>query len=449
MRCGLTGHSHVKCPVTTCLTCNEDSATHVHDPCRYVKTGLGKWICLLAKRIRQCGRCGGVGHGPCFAAACTNCLQVPQESDPPSYRCQFRKNRSASNPNGGWVCRFLYWRQGLMLTDLPFGMEGRVTDGQQGTKTRECTRCHLFVLCMCRVPASWIGALSVICAHCAARKWPTERVNCCGNGKIRFPSIPPLPVEILRMFPRSGYEIPEFVRFWRQHSRAINTAFAFASTVMKPATFKSSGVPALVLTGQVMRLIWNGIVTPEMREHPSFAQIYYFTTEVQERIGVRKGLQCLNGLGGTVCDRLLDLLENVMTKHPLAEKYKSNYVAHPLAPTAVLTLEDTPRNGITEHSGAYDSHTSDPIAGLLPNLSTQESLGCAPRHLLPNSKNSLQLRSMSSISGGVDAHQYPLLHWHPVWTEAGWNAFMKTSPQSKKRISCAAYYRYLLMVTFF
>ena len=340
-----------------------------------------------------------------------------------------------------------------MLTDLPHGMEGRVRDGEQGRKDRKCTRCNLFELCVCRVPSSNIGALTVTCPHCAARTFSgaaftfsPEKMDCCGKGKVRFPPIQPLPDEILQMSPRSGHSIPEFVRHWRQHSRAINTAFAFASTVMKPATFKSHGPSVLVLTGQVMRIIWNGIETPEMREHPSFAQIYYFTKEVSKRIEVRKGLKCLSGTGGDVSNRLLDLLEKVMTRHPLAAKYKSNYVAHPVAPTALLTLEETARNEVADHSGAYDSHTKDPIAGLLPNISTQESLGFAPRHLLPNSKNSLQLRTLSSITGEADMHQYSLLNWHVDPKTAGWSAFLPTGPKSKKRISCAAFYRYRLMV---
>ena len=449
-KCGIIGHLHTTCVCTTCTFCKEDSVNHVYNPCHHVKTGAGKWICLQGKRIQQCGRCGGVGQGPCFAAACTNCLTVPQvNSDPPSYRCQFYLKSCKSSPNGGWVCRFRYWRQGVMLGDLQYGMEGRVCDGQQGKKGRKCTRCSLFELCVCRVPTSRIGSLSVSCPPCGARTFPLEKLDCCGKGKVCFPPIQPLPDEILQMFPKTerSLSVPEFVRYWRQHSRAFNTAFAFASTVMKPATFKSHGPSVLVLTGQIMRLIWNGIVTPEMRKHPSFAQIYYFTKEVTERIAVRKGLQCLSGTAGDVSDRLLTLLENVMTRHPLAAKYKSNYVAHPEAPTAVLTLEETGRSEVADHSGAYDSHTNDPIAGLLPNCSTQESLGFAPRQLLPNCKNAFHLRPLSSISGEADMHQYPLLNWHVDPKTSGWSAFLPTCPKSKKRISCAAFYRYRLMVS--
>ena len=318
----------------------------------------------------------------------------------------------------------------------------------QGTPANNCGRCGQRDWCVCRVRPSWIGALTVVCQFCRARFFPGEKIDCCESGKIRFPPATPLPAAVLKMFPNNAHSDPAFVKLWRKHSRKFNTAFAFASTVMKRAVLNGHGPPVVIATGQVFRILWDGTDTAETRAHPAFAQIYYYTQELSSRLIQRKGLVCLDGvLADPKSLELLTLLESVMVKHPLAVKYMSNYVAHPSAPAAVITLEET-RTPVADHAGAFDKHTTDPIAGLITDTSTQDAVGSAPRILITNRKQNNYLETVSAIKGGVDALQYPLLHWNKDWTEAGWNAFLKKDPSNlkSKRITCLAYYRHRIMV---
>ena len=169
-------------------------------------------------------------------------------------------------------------------------MEGRVMAHDQGTPANNCGRCGQRDWCVCRVRPSWIGALTVVCQFCRARFFPGEKIDCCESGKIRFPPATPLPAAVLKMFPNNAHSDPAFVKLWRKHSRKFNTAFAFASTVMKRAVLNGHGPPVVIATGQVFRILWDGTDTAETRAHPAFAQIYYYTQELSSRLIQRKGL---------------------------------------------------------------------------------------------------------------------------------------------------------------
>ena len=437
-RCKQVGHSETTCLSSICLHCSEDVENVTVNPCAYVQPG--RWNCHKLTRQRQCGRCGQAPHGVCTAMACSKGLIVPQDSDPPSHKCKF------SSRSKKWNCRFTLFGQALMLTTGP--MEGRVTVDTQGTSTQICTRCSDGEGCACRCRQICVGDLGdVRCPHCGAKKYPLEILDCCAKGTIVFPAIPKLPNSVLQMFPNNACSVPASVKLWREHSRSFNTAFAFASTVMKQATLSNRGPPVLVLTGQVTRLMWNGTETEVNRNRPAFAQIYYYSTEQTARIEARKGLVCLTEpLKDQKTVPFLTHLESVMADHPLSKDHSHNYLKHSHAPQGVVTLEETNRAAINDHGGAFDRYTADPIAGLVPNLSQQESVGYASRQVIPNDKKQY-LRSVSVITGGVDALQYPLLHWHEDYKDAGWNAFMKKQPtENARRITCAEYYRYLLMV---
>ena len=45
-------------------------------------------------------------------------------------------------------------------------------------------------------PPVHIGDMSITCQFCGARKWPQEKINCCGNGEIQIAPFPDVPAEL-------------------------------------------------------------------------------------------------------------------------------------------------------------------------------------------------------------------------------------------------------------
>ena len=80
----------------------------------------------------------------------------------------------------------------------------------------------------------------VTCQSCGALTWPQERMSCCGaHNSVVLPAehIVPEPPDVIRsiMDPAFANYDADLGRVWRDHSRAINSCLAFASSQVREA----------------------------------------------------------------------------------------------------------------------------------------------------------------------------------------------------------------------
>jgi hypothetical protein len=467
--CSLPGHHGKNCPTDLCGTCHNQRALH---GCN-IKQSV--WQCLMPIRqhllqqlsveMRQKLCCKGNSN--------KGCAQVIDETLPPSRRCNSR------------TCKLPNWNQAIMEDTKLWVRPGcdRCLSDQHVTascRSNKCLSCghaprDVGVCCIfangawiCSGPGEHltrkgvefynIGSMTERCEHCDAYKFPNEVLDCCGKGKIRGHQLPPLPASVLMMFRNNAHTNPDAVRIFQDHSRAINTAFAFGSIngihMKEDPGAKGRAPPVVVLKGSVNRLIWDIRNSGSLRkDNVTFAQIYYFSSEKDVRLDIRKGLRCM----GTVAalphsEQMLDKLETAMLNHPLCDKYRSNHLLHSNAPTGSVVLQDE-QGPVAPFTGAHNRNTGDPFAGLIPDFSLQDMDSRAPRVVFPNAVDengsaSRSLVSLSSIYGDVDSLLYPLFHWD---TMGGWSFFSKKNPDEVdgKTISSSAFYRHRLMVSGF
>ena len=427
--CSLPGHHGKNCPTDLCGTCGSQRALHGCNMKQSV------WQCLMP--IRQ----HVVEQLPlhmlqklcCKGNSNKGCAQVIDETLSPSQRCNSR------------TCKLPNWNQAMMEDTTLWARPG-------------CDRCSSDHVTTKEVELYNIGSMTVRCEHCNAYKFPNEVLDCCANGKIQGHQLPPLPVSVLMMFPNNQHTNRDAVRIFQEHSRAINTAYAFGSINgihMKEAPgAKGRAPPVVVLKGAVSRLIWDVRDSEALRkENVAFAQIYYFSSEKAVRLDIRKGLRCMGKVTGLPhSEQMLDTLETAMLKHPLCDKYKSNHLLHSNAPTGSVVLQDE-QVPVAPFTGAHNQNTGDPLAGLIPEFSLQDMDNRGPRVVFPNEIDinrsaSRSLVPLKSILGDVDCLLYPLFHWD---TMGGWSFFSKKNPNEVdgKTISSSAFYRHRLMVSGF
>ena len=90
---------------------------------------------------------------------------------------------------------------------------------------------------------------------------------CCLGGRVKLPSIPSPPPELMLLW----YEDTPEARLFRQHSRSVNNATCLSSFVVNERTH-DTGISSVIMMGKLTQLI--GSLEPEDREQAKFAQLY-------------------------------------------------------------------------------------------------------------------------------------------------------------------------------
>ena len=85
------------------------------------------------------------------------------------------------------------------------------------------------------------GQMNVICEHCDSLSFPSDKFNCCHDGKVHLDDHP-FPPELQRLFETAD----ELSLHFRSNIRRYNTAFAFASLTAKQDTPPPPQVVALL-----------------------------------------------------------------------------------------------------------------------------------------------------------------------------------------------------------
>ena len=129
------------------------------------------------------------------------------------------------------------------------------------------------------------------CKHCKARMWLGERLAkskkgdpefslCCRNGKVSL-KVPKMPRKLVEYLTKNTAE----ARYFREHIRQINAAFAFTSFGCKQQ-IRYEGMPgSFKVQGQIYHNIGKhfGPSAAEKKDKdaykPKFASIYFYDTD--------------------------------------------------------------------------------------------------------------------------------------------------------------------------
>ena len=80
--------------------------------------------------------------------------------------------------------------------------------------------------------------MDIVCEHCDSLSFPSEKFNCCHNGKVSLDELP-FPPQLQNLYQSDS----DFAKNFRSNIRRINTAFAFASHQAKLDTPAGTASP--------------------------------------------------------------------------------------------------------------------------------------------------------------------------------------------------------------
>ena len=82
---------------------------------------------------------------------------------------------------------------------------------------------------------------------------------CCLGGRVKLPSVPSPPSELMRLWFEDTFE----AKLFRHHSRSVNNASCLSSFVVNERTH-DTGISSVIMMGKLTQLI--GSLEPEDRE---------------------------------------------------------------------------------------------------------------------------------------------------------------------------------------
>jgi hypothetical protein len=143
-------------------------------------------------------------------------------------------------------------------------------------------------------PPVHIGDMSITCQFCGARKWPKEKINCCGNGEIQIAPFPDVPAEL-----SSIIYSPHVL----ENIRSYNMSMAMASV---GHSNKSLPDGMFHLGGKSYHRI--GSMNPDPQVPHAFAQIYVLDVED----ATNRRVQLFGGENAVLKRNILSELHNWM-----------------------------------------------------------------------------------------------------------------------------------------
>ena len=153
--------------------------------------------------------------------------------------------------------------------------------------------------------------MNVICEDCDSRSFPSEKFNCCHEGKVHLDDHP-FPPELQRLFEAAD----ELSLHFRSKIRRYNTAFAFASLTAKMDIPPGRGAPVFRICGQLYHNYAS--LYPNNNNPPSFNQLYIY--EPSEANNIRR----LNPVTGECRPDVMETIADVLHNHnPYARFYRT------------------------------------------------------------------------------------------------------------------------------
>ena len=130
-----------------------------------------------------------------------------------------------------------------------------------------------------------LGLMDVVCPHCSARFFKSEKFHCCSSGAVELPVWRQPPTELLSLLRHDKFVTK---------IRAYNCAMSLASSVFTDLTPRDSGPATFKMAGRSWRLLPKSLETIVNGEQ-KFAQIY--SMPVSEATSRRSQLLSSSTLG--------------------------------------------------------------------------------------------------------------------------------------------------------
>ena len=130
--------------------------------------------------------------------------------------------------------------------------------------------------------------------HCNAQMFEDEKLKsssrnfkkfglCCFEGKIVIPQLANLPNSLKELYENDD----EISKYFRDHIRSFNSAFAMTSIGVHEAEIPGNGPPTFKIQGMIHHRI--GSLLPLNNQQPRFIQIYFYETIMMLLIIVYQG----------------------------------------------------------------------------------------------------------------------------------------------------------------
>jgi len=156
-----------------------------------------------------------------------------------------------------------------------------------------------------------VGGLDNQCPHCAALRFPGEKLNCCHNGKVLLAPLSPYPPELQLLLTSGDSASRNFLDNIRQY----NSAFAFASMSASVHHYATPGPYCFRIHGQVHHRA--GTLHPSPGVKPRYGQMYIL--EGRQALDAR--LQDPHNAGCT--ESTMGIIQGVLeTNNTYAVEYK-------------------------------------------------------------------------------------------------------------------------------
>jgi hypothetical protein len=253
------------------------------------------------------------------------------------------------------------------------------------------------------VTLHYLGAMSVICAHCRARSFADEKMNCCSAGNVVFPvqtDVPPLLSALI------------LCSHVRQNIRSYNSIMAFASTGHSNKSFPDG---TFVLGGRSYHRI--GSLLPVVPNKHCFSQIWSLDTDD----ATSRRLQIMPTLRQSV----LQSLHHLFLQHnPLAQLFKQ-------ASHAAANIDNADNQSL-----GFTWQDSEDMASF--QVGAVVEVGAFHRQIVVDIKNG----RFKAISDG-----HPLYHAlaYPLLFPTGFRGWHPHLEFNERKISLTEYGRFLLM----
>ena len=269
-----------------------------------------------------------------------------------------------------------------------------------------------------------MGELNLKCFNCGAVHFVEQKGRtvhtCCQNGKITLPPLNEYPPELESLLKGDSEEAKHF----RDHIRAYNSSFGFATFGAHIDDMRGRGPPLIKIQGQVYHHATTSLVNMEGNA-PRNGQIYIYE-DIDEAAKMRLELKYPN-----LTRRLENLLRNV---NPYAQKYK---MLHEMTKSGQENYMLQFIKYAFDDKRRYNKPTSSEVAMII--VSKDGCVPCADLKVYPRQKDGRETTILSQTSQHADPMTFPLLFPHG---DLGWTYNMFTN--KGKKITPLQYYGHRL-----
>ncbi|XP_074096362.1 uncharacterized protein LOC141525697 [Cotesia typhae] len=288
----------------------------------------------------------------------------------------------------------------------------------------------------------YIGKFDVLCKHCNAKHFATEKISnkgtsfsdCCSHGKVVLDPLPQLPKELRSFF---DYSHPQSKHF-HDRVRAYNSSFSFASFNANLVNFQSRPY-CFKIQGQIYYQI-NTSLYPEENDIPRFGQLFI----VDSNEANENRLANYSNLDGNI----LQIIDNIMrTCNKFANSYQMMHEEIKKQEIAALQNNQTIpemqllfslKPGMDRRR--FNLQQVNEVAAI---FSTDANGEIPESYVSIRNRRTKQLQQVSTMDPNVEPWIYPLFY---PFGSPGWHSKIMQTNNSNKRVSRSAYIKYRMGV---